>query len=110
MRCWRELVRMDRDDRDSHYSLAKAHARFNEWKDAERSFREVLRIGQTPEDSDVWVYSVHGELAMTLEHQGRFLEAIREYEKLAGSEGAGEQEIAQARGRIAALKGMRRPQ
>ena len=52
---WRRLVGMDKNDRDSQQALAKAHVRFGEWKDAERGFREVLRIGQTPEDSDVWV-------------------------------------------------------
>jgi tetratricopeptide (TPR) repeat protein len=105
---WRRLVGMDKNDRDSQHALAKAHVRFGEWKDAERGFREVLRIGQTPEDSDVWVYSVHGELANSLEKQGRFEEAIREYEKLVAAEGAGDQEIAEARERIAELRTMRK--
>ncbi len=104
---WSRLVAMDKNDRDSQYALAKAHVRFGEWHDAERGFREVLRIGQTSEDSDVWVYSVHGELAKDLEKQGRFQEAIREYEKLAAAEGAGEQEIAEAKERIAELRAIR---
>jgi len=111
---WREamgylstLVRLDSKDRDSGYALAKAHMRFGEWTAAESGFREVLRIGQTSEDSDVWVYSVHGELAQALEKQGRFEDAIREYEKLAAAEGAGVQEIAQARERIVALRALR---
>lgn len=104
---WSRLVGMDKNDRDSHHALAKAHARFGEWHDAERGFREVLRIGQTTEDSDVWVYTVHGELARALEEQGRFEDAIREYEKLAAAEGAGEQEIAGARERIAELRAIR---
>ncbi len=104
---WSRLVRLDRNDRDSQYALAKAHMRFGEWSAAESGFREVLRIGQTPEDSDVWVYSVHGELARALEKQGRFGDAIGEYEKLAAAEGAGEQEIAEARERIAELRAIR---
>ncbi len=105
---WRRLVGMDKNDRDSQHALAKAHVRFGEWKEAERGFREVLRIGQTPEDSDVWLYSVHGELANSLEKQGRFEDAIREYEKLVAAEGAGDQEIAEARERIAALRAIRK--
>jgi len=105
---WRRLVGMDKNDRDSQHALAKAHLRFGEWKDAERGFREVLRIGQTPEDSDVWVYSVHGELAQTLEKQGRLEEAIREYEALAAAEGAGGEEIAGARRRIVELRAIRK--
>lgn len=105
---WTRLIRMDKNDRDSQHALARAHVRFGEWKDAERGFREVLRIGQTPEDSDVWIYSVHGELANTLEQQGRFEEAIREYEKLVAAQGAGEQEIAEARERIVALRAIRK--
>ncbi len=104
---WSRLVGMNKNDRDSHHALAKAHVRFGEWNGAEWEFREVLRIGQTSEDSDVWVYSVHGELAKALEKQGRFEDAIREYERLATAEGAGEQEIAGARGRIAELRAMR---
>jgi tetratricopeptide (TPR) repeat protein len=109
MSYWSRLIAMGKNDRDSHYALAKAHVRFGEWNDAERGFREVLRIGQTPEDSDVWVYAVHGELAKALEKQGQIEDAIREYEKLATAEGAGEQEIAGARERIAALHAMRPP-
>ncbi len=105
---WSRLIGMDKNDRDSHYSLAKAHVRFGEWNDAEHRFREVLRIGQTPEDSDVWVYAVHGELAKALEKQRKFEDAIREYEKLAAAEGAGEQEIAAAKERIAELRALRR--
>ena len=104
---WSRLVRLDTSDRDSQYSLAKAYMRFGEWTAAENRFREVLRIGETPADSDVWVYSVHNELAMALEKQGRFEDAIREYEKLAAAEGAGEQEIARARARIAELRAIR---
>jgi hypothetical protein len=57
-----------------------------------------------PEDMDVWVYTVHGDLAEMLEKQSRLREAIEEWRALADSEGAGDQEIAQARARIVRLE------
>lgn len=102
--CWRVLIAMDRNDRDSHYDLARALRRFARWSEAEAHFREVLRIGQTQEDSDVWVYTVHGELAEMLANQGKNAEAIREYQALVASEGAGDEEIRRAREAIEALR------
>jgi tetratricopeptide (TPR) repeat protein len=104
MECWRVLIAIDRDDRDSHYDLARALRRFARWKEAEPHFREVLRIGQTNEDSDVWVYTVHGELAEVLANQGKTAEAIREYQALMASEGPGDEEIRRARVAIEALQ------
>jgi tetratricopeptide (TPR) repeat protein len=104
MECWRVLIAMDRNDRDSQYDLARALRRFARWKEAEPHFREVLRIGQTKEDSDVWVYTVHGELAEVLANQGKNAEAIREYQALMVSEGAGDEEIRRAKEAIDALQ------
>lgn len=95
---------MDRNDRESHYDLARALRRFARWSEAEPHFREVLRIGQTKEDSDVWVYAVHGELAEALANQGKNAEAIREYRALIASEGAGDEEIRRAKQAIEALQ------
>ena len=103
--CWRTLIRLDQDDRDAHNGLAKAYRQLGKWRDAELEFREVLRIGQIPEDMDVWVYSVHREVAEMLERQGKFSEAIQEYQALIGSEGAGDYEIGQAKSRITRLEG-----
>jgi tetratricopeptide (TPR) repeat protein len=104
MECWRVLIALDRNDRDSHYDLARALRRFARWSEAELHFREVLRIGQTKEDSDVWVYTVHGELAEMLANQGKYAEAIREYQALTASEGAGDEEVRRARVAIEALQ------
>jgi len=101
---WRVLIAIDRSDRDAHYDLARAYRKFNRWTEAEREFREVLRIGQTPEDSDVWVYTVHGELAEMLAKQGKNAQAIQQYEALIASDGAGEEEIRRAREAIAVLR------
>lgn len=104
MECWRVLIALDRNDRDSHYDLARALRRFARWSEAEAHFREVLRIGQTKDDSDVWVYTVHGELAEMLANQGKNAEAIREYQALIASEGPGDEEIRRAREAIEALQ------
>lgn len=104
MERWRVLIALDRNDRDSHYDLARALRRFARWSEAEQHFREVLRIGQTKEDSDVWVYTVHGELAEVLANQGKNAEAIREYQALIASEGPGDEEIRRAREAIEALQ------
>jgi len=101
---WRVLITIDRNDRDAHYDLARAYRKFNRWSEAEHEFREVLRIGQTPEDSDVWVYTVHGELAEVLAKQGKNARAIRQYEALIASDGAGDEEIRRAREAIAVLR------
>jgi len=101
---WRVLITIYRNDRDAHYDLARAYRKFNRWSEAEREFREVLRIGQTKEDSDVWVYSVHGELGEMLAKQGKNAQAIQQYEALIASDGAGDEEIRQARQAIQALR------
>jgi hypothetical protein len=56
---------------------------------------------------DVWVYSVHTNVAKMLERQGKYQEAIREYEALMVSEGVGDQEIHDAKARIEALKNIK---
>jgi len=104
IRCWQVLIGLDRNDRDAHYDLARAYRYLEQWSEAGHEYREVLRIGQTPDDLDVWVYSVHGDLAEMLEKQGKSREAIREWRALATARGAGEAEIAKARDRIARLE------
>jgi tetratricopeptide (TPR) repeat protein len=102
--CWRTLVRLDRNDRDAHYDLARAHRLFESWASAADEYREVLRIGQQPGDGDVWVYGVHGDLAEMLEKQGKLREAVAEWRALADAPAAGDEEIRRARERIAELE------
>ncbi|HYM10730.1 MAG TPA: tetratricopeptide repeat protein [Bryobacterales bacterium] len=104
IRCGQTLTRHNPDDRPAHHALAQVYEHFGRWAEAEHEYREVVRIGQTDEDSDVWVYTVHNDVARMLERQRRYPEAIREYEALIASEGPGEEEIAQAKARIEALK------
>lgn len=104
MVCWEMLVGLDVNDRDAHHELAKVTEHLGQWARAEQEYRQVLRIGQTSDDSDVWVYSVHNNVAEMLEKQGKYSDAIREYEALIASEGVGDLEIQTARSRIEALK------
>jgi tetratricopeptide (TPR) repeat protein len=86
----RTLIGLDADDRDAHYDLAQAYEQLGEWQEAGSQYGEVLRIGQTPDDMDVWVYQVHGDAARCLERAGddrraaeelrRYLDALREYQ------------------------------
>jgi len=100
----RVLIAIDRNDRDAQHQLARGYRQLGRWNEAERAFREVLRIGQTREDSDVWVYSVHADLGEALARQGKIAEAIKEYEALIASVGAGDEEIRNARAAIVALR------
>jgi tetratricopeptide (TPR) repeat protein len=107
IRCWQVLLKLDKDNRDAHQQLAEAFEHEQRWADAESHYREVLRIGQTDEDMDVWVYSVHTSVAKMLERQGKYQEAIREYEAFIASEGPGDQEIRDAKARIEVLKNIK---
>lgn len=75
------LIRLDADDRDAHYDLAQAYDQLGEWKEAAAQYGEVLRIGQTPEDMDVWVYQVHGDAARCLERAGEIRRAAQELQR-----------------------------
>jgi tetratricopeptide (TPR) repeat protein len=103
MRCWRALISIDRDDRDAHHMLAQAYRRFGQWAAAERHFREVLRIGRTDDDVDVWVYSVNIGVAEMCEKQGKWKEAARHWQAVIDFGRAGEEEIARARAALARL-------
>ena len=102
--CWQTLIRLDRNDREAHHELAQDYKKLSQWPEAEGELREVLRIGQLPDDIVAWVYSVHSELAQVLEKQGRIDEALREYQALIDSPGAADDEINSAKERIESLQ------
>lgn len=101
---WLALVALDANDRDAHHGLAQACEKLGRWAEAERHYREVVRIGQTDQDLDVWVYSVNANVGEMCEKQGKHREAIRAYEALLAAEGAGAEEVHNARVRIARLR------
>ena len=75
------LISMNNDDRQAHLELAKLYERANQMADAVPHYREVLRIGQTDEDSDVWVYTVHLDVARCLEADKKYADAAAELQK-----------------------------
>lgn len=75
------LIKLNHDDREAHLEIAKLYERFQKLSDAVIHYREVLRIGQTNDDMDVWVYTVHLDVERCLEAIGRYGEAADELEK-----------------------------
>jgi tetratricopeptide (TPR) repeat protein len=73
-----KLLEFDANDRDAHHDLAQSYEQLKRWKEAAIEYREVLRIGQTSEDMDVWVYTVHLDAARCFENFGDFRHAVEE--------------------------------
>ena len=102
-----KLLEMNHDDREAHLDIAQLYERRKQWQQAAAHYREVLRIGQTPEDMDVWVYTVHmdasrcfqqyGDYKNAVEDLQYYLQAIKEY-------GADEEEIKNAERQIQELE------
>jgi hypothetical protein len=57
-----------------------------------------------PDDGDVWIHTVHGDIAEMLEKQGRPGDAIAEWRALERAEAAGDFEIENARANIERLQ------
>ena len=74
----RKLLEIDPNDRDAHHDLAQSYEHLKLWNEAALEYREVLRIGQLPEDMDVWVYMVHQDAARCFEHSGNYRDALAE--------------------------------
>ena len=73
-----KLLEKNTDDRQAHLELAKSYEQLTRWKEAAAQYREVLRIGQTAEDMDVWVYTVHMDAARCYKHANDYPRAIEE--------------------------------
>ncbi len=76
----KKIIELDRDARQAHFDLAESYERLGRLRDAVTHYREVLRIGQTPDDLDVWVYTVHETVAGCLEKLGEYEQAQKELE------------------------------
>lgn len=75
-----KIVEFDHDARQAHFDLAESYERLGRLRDAVPHYREVLRIGQLPDDGDVWVYTVHETVAGCLERLGEYEQAWKELE------------------------------
>lgn len=75
-----KIVEFDHDARQAHLDLAESYERLGRLRDAVKHYREVLRIGQMPDDGDVWVYTIHETVAGCLEKLGEYEQAWKELE------------------------------
>ena len=73
-----KLIELDSNDRQAHLDLAVIYEHSKMWNDAANHYREVLRIGQLPEDMDVWVFEIHQDAARCFENLGDYDEAIKD--------------------------------
>ncbi len=74
----KKLIELNTNDRDAHLNLAELYEHKMWLSDAAKQYREVLRIGQTSDDMDVWVYTVHLDAARCYEQIGEYEKAIEE--------------------------------
>lgn len=89
----KKILELDPGSRGAHLDLAQTYEELRRWREAVTHYRKVLRIGQLPEDMDVWVYSVRENLAQCLEALSEHEEAIRELQiYLSSMKEAGEDE------------------
>jgi len=75
-----KILELDKDDRQAHLDLAESYEKLKRWEEAVHHYREVISIGQLPEDMDVWVYEVHKYVSRCFENLGNFEMAIKELE------------------------------
>lgn len=101
------LLKQNSDDRQAHLELAQSYEQLTRWQEAAAQYREVLRIGQTDEDMDVWVYTVHLDAARCFEHANDYHRAIEEmklYLDASKGFGSGEDEVRKVEERIQELE------
>ena len=72
----KKVIELDSNARQAHLDLAESYEHLKLWRDAIAHYQEVLRIGQTPEDMDVWVYELHKTVAQCYEQLGEYDHAI----------------------------------
>lgn len=74
----KKILELDSNARGAHLDIAESYERLKQWRHAVIHYREVLRIGQIPEDMDVWVYLIHLDVARCLENLDEYSEAVQE--------------------------------
>ncbi len=74
----KKILELDSNARGAHLDLAESYERLKQWRNAVIHYRNVLRIGQIPEDMDVWVYMVHLDVARCLETMEEYSDASHE--------------------------------
>jgi tetratricopeptide (TPR) repeat protein len=101
------IVALQKVPREAHMDLADIYREQGRWRDAIPHYREVLRIGQTAEDSDVWVYEVNRTVADCYEKLGdsaHAVEYLERYGRELAAVGAPPETIREIELRIARLR------
>jgi tetratricopeptide (TPR) repeat protein len=95
------------NERQAHLDLADMYSAQQRWSEAIPHYREVLRIGQTSEDSDVWVYEVNKTVAECYEKihdYSHAVEYLNKYRDIQKEYGAPEDELREINARILDLQ------
>ncbi len=102
-----KIIDLDPDARQAHLVLAELYERQKRLRDAITHYNEVLRIGQTEEDMDVWVYEINNTVAGCYERLGDYPQAIeflKQYLDALKELGADEETLKATEQRIAELQ------
>jgi tetratricopeptide (TPR) repeat protein len=106
------IIALQKVPRQAHLDLADIYRAQRRWREAIPHYREVLRIGQTAEDSDVWVYEVNRTVADCYEKLGdnaHAAEYLERYVRELRSVGAPSESIREIELEIARLRRSRAP-
>ncbi len=101
------ITEMQKAPRQAHLELADIYRDQRRWREAIPHYREVLRIGQTAEDMDVWVYEVNQTIADCYEKlgdSGRAAEWLERYLGELRALGAGPETLRDIERRISELR------
>jgi tetratricopeptide (TPR) repeat protein len=103
----KKILEWNSDERQAHLDLADMYSEQHRWVEAIPHYREVLRIGQTDEDMDVWVYEVNKTVAECYEKiqdYSHAVEYLKKYRDTQKEYGASEDELREVNAKILDLQ------
>ena len=101
------IIELQTAPRQAHLDLADIYREQHRWREAIPHYLEVLRIGQTSEDSDVWVYAVHQTVADCYDKIGddaRAADSLEKYLRELRTVGADDETRSDVERRLAELR------
>jgi tetratricopeptide (TPR) repeat protein len=106
------IIALQKAPRQAHLELADIYREQQQWRAAIPHYQAVLRIGQTADDSDVWVYEVNRTVAECYERLGdaaRAVAYLERYLRELRTAGAPPETISDVERKIAQLRRSRAP-
>ena len=103
----KKILAINPDERQAHLDLADMYNEQRRWAEAVAHYKEVLRIGQTDEDMDVWVYEVNKTVSECYEKMGDYqhaLEFLKTYRDVRKEYGADDTELKETNEKISELQ------